>query len=130
MADLEHIPQTYEDACSVLARSHAEEVQFPIRVYCFPDPTRQEVRLVEISNSFPENVDSTRYAARMDPGPGEGPAQAKLVVPVVTLRPSDDFPFRSSVALVTEAEWERILAGDLRIGGKWRTDDRYQIWPQ
>ncbi len=124
--DLEQIPKRYEDACFVLAKSHAEEHGFAVRVMCFPDPSKKEVRLVEISDSFPVN----QYGAVMCPGPNGGPGQAKLTIPVVALRPSPDFPFRSSVALVTEAEWDRVAAGELAVAGNWDLQNSYQIWPQ
>ena len=130
MAELDHIPKTYEDACLALARSHADEVGFPIAIYCFPDPGKKEVRLVEVSDSFPINTNVSTYSVQIEPGTSGGPGQAKPVVPVVAMRPSDDFPFRSSVALVTQTEWEQILAGDLRIAGNWDIRRRRQVWPQ
>ncbi len=124
--DLEQIPKRYEDACLVLAKSHAEEHGFDVRVMCFPDPSKKEVRLVEISDSFPVN----QYGVVMCPGPNGGPGQAMRTIPVVALRPSTDFPFRSSVALVTEAEWNGVAAGELAVAGNWESSNHYQIWPQ
>lgn len=126
MPDLDQIPKNYEDACYTLARSHADEHGFPIRVLCVPDPNGNEVRLVEVSDSFPAN----QIGAVMCPGADGGPGQPKLSIPVVTLRASPDFPFRSSVALVTEEEWKRIAANQLAVGGNWNLGKCYQIWPK
>ena len=124
MPDLEQIPKSYDDACQVLAKSHAEEHGFPVRVICFPDPKKKEVRLVEVSNSFPANP----IAAIAYPD-SSGVPRAKPTVPVVTLRPSADFPFRSSVALVTEEEWSQIEAGKLAVAGNWGLCVHRQVWP-
>ena len=107
MTDTETIPTTYEDAARTLARWHAALDRPNFEVYAFPDPDRCTVRLIEVSDDFP-------CAERVWP---------------VTFGASEEFPFRSSVALVTPADWQRILSGGMALPEGWNLSQRQRISP-
>src|SRR5437763_1629927 len=88
MATTRLIPSTYDDAVRALVRWHAGLRRSGLEIYSFPDPAGAVVRLVEISKDFPSSGG---------------------VLPV-TFGPSAEFPFRSSVALLTPEEWHQVLA--------------------
>jgi hypothetical protein len=107
-AALDEVPKTYERAVGVLAAAHATGVA-SIDIYHLPDPQQLVVRLIEVSDSFPEGgVDR--------PTPPNG---MERVVPVFPLGPAKDFPFRSEVAQITPAEWDQLLQGNLKINRDW-----------
>jgi len=107
-AALDEVPKTYEDAVRVLAAAHATGVAL-IDIYYLPDPRELVVRLIEVSDTFPEGgVDR--------PVPPDG---MERVVPVFPLGPSKDFPFRSEVAQITPAEWDQLLQGNLKLNRDW-----------
>jgi hypothetical protein len=89
MTETEQIPQTYADAVKTLARWHGEGGPADLRVFSFPDPTEQFVRLVEVSEEF------------MPTG----------TIRPLTLRASNLFPFKSSVALASPDEWVAVEGG-------------------
>ena len=107
MADLEEIPKTYEEAGECLARWHAIGEHGPERIYAFPDPETQVVRLVEVSPSAPETGEITPV------GFGRSP----------------DFPFRSSVIVVTPNEWDQVRSGELKLPQDWALESMRQVWP-
>ncbi len=74
-----------------------------------PDSQQCVVRLIEVSDSFPEG-------AVERPAPPNG---LERVVPVFPLGPAKDFPFRSEVAQITRAEWERLRHGSLKLNRHW-----------
>lgn len=102
------IPSTYEDAIIALARWHGESFDHDVKIFSVPDPDRQQIRLIEVSDSFPT------------PGPA-------LPIP---LGRSADFPFRSSVALATEADWQQIKNGVIEYPYSWDIQQARQVWPQ
>jgi hypothetical protein len=107
MTETEQIPQTYADAVKTLARWHGEGGPADLRVFSFPDPTEQFVRLVEVSEEF------------MPTG----------TIRPLTLRASNLFPFKSSVALASPDEWVAVEAGRLALPAGWQLTEREQVWP-
>jgi hypothetical protein len=108
LAALDAVPKTYEDAVRALAAAHAAGV-VSMEIYCLPDPQKRIVRLIEVSDSFPD-------------GAVERPSSSgatERVVPVFPLGPARDFPYRSEVAQVTSAEWAQLRQGTLKLNRDW-----------
>jgi hypothetical protein len=103
----EDIPGTYQDAVRTLARWHAEIGRANLEIFAFHDPCEMVVRLLEVSDEFPDTGG---------------------VIPV-TFGRSTEFPFKSSVALVTPGEWQQILSGTLPLPDGWDLATRRRIWP-
>ena len=104
-------PRTYDDAVATLAQAHADGC-IRIVIYTIPDPHRKVVRLMEVSDDFPEaGVDR--------PTPGTAPNGLQRIVPVFPMNPSGDFPFRSEVAQVTTDEWDDLQRGHLDLTAEW-----------
>jgi len=101
------IPRSYDDAVRLLARWHGEEQAFPLTIFAIPDPRHEEVRLIEVSDEFPQ------------PGP---------VVPILMGR-SKEFPFRSAVALATEDEWRQLQRGEIELKEDWDISKATRVWP-
>ena len=110
------VPKTYGAAVASLAAAHADGDD-GIVVYCLPDPQGKVVRLIEVSDAFPE-AGVERPAA---------PGGFEWVVPVFPMGPARDFPFRSEVAQVTRDEWGRLRAGELRLNRDWNLDDAVEV---
>jgi hypothetical protein len=108
MSLFDTVPATFDDAVQMLARVHGEGMEHPVRIYWIPDPNRQQVRLVEVSNDFP----------------AYGPA-----VPIA-LGQSRTFPYSSSVALATEDDWKAIRDGRTPFPEDWNVGDAKQVWPR
>ena len=107
-AALDEVPKTYERAVRVLAAAHATGVE-SVDIYYLPDPQQLVVRLIEVSDTFPEGgVDRPALPGGME-----------RVVPVFPLGPARDFPFRSEVVQITPAEWEQLLQGSLKLNRDW-----------
>jgi hypothetical protein len=83
MIDLNAIPHTYDDAVESLAKWHQAD---DIIVYHLPDPEKKIVRLVEVSQRFGDDEE----------------------LRPIEMGESADFPFRSSVLLVSSADWDRV----------------------
>jgi hypothetical protein len=108
LAALDAVPKTYEDAVHALAAAHAAAVA-SVEIYYLPDPQNRVVRLIEVSDAFPEGaVERAASSGGMD-----------RVVPVFPLGPANDFPFRSEVAQVTSAEWTQLRRGLLKLNRDW-----------
>jgi hypothetical protein len=107
MTTTDEIPATYDDAVRTLARWHAALESRNLEIFAFPDPGETVVRLIEISDEFP---------------------RTGRVVPVSFGR-SAEFPFKSSVALVTPDEWQQILAGTLPLPDGWDLRSQQKVWP-
>ena len=105
--EAEEIPKTYEDATQMLAEWHSGIDRPDLEIYAFPDPEGAVVRLVEISGEFPETDE---------------------VVPV-TFGKSEEFPFKSSVVILTPTEWQQVLAADRALPAGWDLTTRRKIWP-
>ncbi len=102
------VPKTYPLAVRKLAEWHASGVSNGLEIYSFPDPDQKTVRLIEISDEFA----------------GTG------VVEPVTMGSSSDFPFKSSVALVTPSEWDRIQHGKIALPDGWELRTGERVWPR
>src|SRR5262249_26431656 len=103
----EEVPRDYQAAVHTLADWHAGVHRATFEVYAFPDPSETTVRLVEVSDEFPDT--------------GE-------VVPV-TFGRSEEFPFRSSVVLLTPEQWQQVLRGELGLPEGWDLATRQKVWP-
>lgn len=108
MAILDEIPKTYDDAVKTLVGWHAEGQDDLDAIYLFPDSSGQVVRLVEVCRSFAETGD----------------------VAPVSFGASAEFPFKSSVALVTPAQWKDIQSGALSPPQGWEWGKQKQVWPE
>ncbi|HZK80556.1 MAG TPA: hypothetical protein VFC46_05795, partial [Humisphaera sp.] len=107
-AALDSVPKTYESAVRMLAAAHASG-EVSVEIYYLPDPQQRVVRLIEVSDAFPEGGVER-------PVPTGG---MERVVPVFPLGPAKDFPFRSEVAQVTRTEWEQLRQGNLKLNRDW-----------
>lgn len=87
----------YGQAVLTLARWHREGDQAAAAIYAFPDPQRQTVRLIEVSQIVPQT--------------GE--------VYMVEFGPTAQMPFRTVVAQVTASEWEDICARRIELPDGW-----------
>jgi hypothetical protein len=105
---LETVPKTYDDAVQVLAAAHSVGDDL-VEIYLVPDPQKQVVRLIEVSDAFPEGGVER-------PAPPHG---MERVVPVFPMGPAKDFPFRSEVAQVTPAEWAKLQDKTLKLNRDW-----------
>ena len=101
------VPRTYEAAVKALARWQRAVGGQNYRAYSFPDPEKQVVRLLEVSPAYPDT--------------GE-------LMPVTWGR-SAEVPFRSTIAMATPKQWERVQSGALPLPDGWILRDMRQIWP-
>ena len=101
------VPKTYDDAVQLLAAAHSAGGD-PVEIFFVPDPQAKIVRLIEVSDAFPE-------------GGVERPSQngIELIVPVFPMGPAKDFPFRSEVAQVTPVEWAKLKDKTLKLNLDW-----------
>lgn len=105
---LEVMPKTYEDAVHVLAAAHSAGAD-PVEIYHVPDPQKQVVRLIEVSDVFPEGGVERPVS----------PNGMERIVPVFPMGRARDFPFRSEVAQVTPAEWAQLKQKTLKLNRDW-----------
>jgi hypothetical protein len=108
-AALDAVPKTYEQAVEVLAAAHAAGPD-QVEIYCVPDPQRRVIRLLEVSEAFPEGAVDR---------PVPLPQGMERVVPVFPMGPAKDFPFRSEIVQVTPAEWDQLRQGKLKLNRDW-----------
>ena len=101
------IPKTYEDAVDVLVEAHAEDTLPPLEIWVFPDPHREVVRLLEVTDAVP-------YMGEVWP---------------IALLPGSDFPFLSQLAQVTPEEWKAVLEGGLPLPDGWVLATAEKKWP-
>ncbi|MCC2669543.1 MAG: hypothetical protein K0Q72_2014 [Armatimonadetes bacterium] len=107
MMPTEIVPTTYEEAVRLLSTWHAELDRADLQIFSFPDPEARVVRLLEVSSDFAES-DQLRP---------------------LSFGASKEFPFRSSVALATPAEWQEVLAGKRSLPAEWSLAERRLVWP-
>jgi hypothetical protein len=105
---LDAVPKSYDCAVRVLAAAHACGLD-QVEVYHLPDPQQGVVRLIEVSEAFPEGSIER-------PAPSGG---MERVVPVFAMGPARDFPFRSEIVQITPAEWEGLRHGTLKLNRNW-----------
>jgi len=107
-AAIDDVPKTYDRAVRVLAAAHASGPD-QADIYSMPDPQGQVVRLIEVSEAFPEGgVDR--------PVPPNG---VERVVPVFPMGRAKDFPFRSEIVQITPQEWVQLRQGKLKLNRDW-----------
>ena len=102
------VSMDYDRAIRDLASAHAAGPD-PVDIYFLPDPQGCIVRLIEVSDVFPEGGVER-------PAPPDG---LERIVPVFPMGPANDFPFRSEVVQVTPAEWDRLRRGTLKLNRDW-----------
>lgn len=107
-AGLDAVPKTYECAVRLLAAAHAAGLD-QVEIYQLPDPEQHVVRLIEVSDAFPEGGVER-------PAPPNG---TERVVPVFPMGPAKDFPFRSEIVQVTPTEWGELRQGHLKLNRNW-----------
>lgn len=113
---LDAVPKTYDDAVQVLTAAHSAGND-PVEIYLVPDPQKQVVRLIEVSDTFPEGG-VERFAP---------PHGTERVVPVFPMGPAKDFPFRSEVAQVTPAEWAKLQHKTLKLNRDWDLEQAQKV---
>jgi len=94
MANLNDIPRNYDEAVSNLIAWHDGD---DIEILYLPDPASKFVRLVEVSSSFSDENE----------------------LRPVAMGASADFPFPSSVILVSKADWERVKNKEMPLPEGW-----------
>lgn len=107
-AAVDSIPKTYAHAVRTLAAAHAAGPD-RVDIYSLPDPQQQIVRLIEVSEAFPEGGVERRT-------PSNG---FERIVPVFPMGPARDFPFRSEIVQITPAEWDALRQGKLKLNREW-----------
>jgi len=117
-AALDAVPKNYEEAVRVLAAAHAAGPD-QVDIYFLPDPQQRVVRLIEVSEAFPEGGVER-------PAPPNG---SERVVPVFPMGPARDFPFGSEIVQITPAEWEELRRGRLKLNRDWGNLDLAQKVP-
>jgi hypothetical protein len=105
MTGLNRVPRSYNDAVDLLVEWHRDE---GIKIYNMPDPNQQTVQLIEVSNSFGDD----------DP------------IRPLAMGPSHDFPFPTSVILISEHDWHLIENGAQYLPTGWMLDKLEKVWPQ
>ena len=88
-----------------------------MEIYLVPDPQKQVVRLIEVSDAFPEGGVER-------PAPPHG---MERVVPVFPMGPAKDFPFRSEVAQVTPTEWAKLQHKTLKLNRDWDLEQARKV---
>jgi hypothetical protein len=117
------IPETYEEAVRLLAEAHVEGEEESIRVFLIPDEDEKIVRIIEVSDIFPEAA-----VQRPVPGvPDDAPEQLERIVPVFPMGPSRDYPYRSEVAMVTEQEWQQLHEHSLKLNRDWDLEQAQEV---
>jgi hypothetical protein len=107
MQTTDEIPRTYEEAERLLARWQGEGGPADLLAFAFSDPADETVRLLYVSEEFPES--GAIYA--------------------MTFGRSPEIPFRSSTASATPQEWEQVQAGELLLPQGWELARKRQVWP-
>lgn len=97
----------YDEAVRKLAAWHAEGVESELTVYAIPDPARREVRLIEVSDLFPEMDDPY----------------------VITIGPTSDFPLTSSTLSVSHGDLHLVESGERSLPDGWDFKAAKKVWP-
>ncbi len=105
---LDAVPRTYEEAVQALAAAHSAQMD-AVEIYYIPDLQKKVVRLIEVSDAFPEGAVHSAASSR----------ETERIVPVFPMGPARDFPFRSEVAQVKRSEWEELQLETLKLNRDW-----------
>src|SRR5438270_13825184 len=107
MATVDQIPKTYEEAVRTLVGWHADDHAIEdLEIYSFDDPRKMHVRLLEISNWFPQTERPYPF----------------------TFGESDLFPFKSTVIQIPPAQWAEVKEGKFALPTGWNLDARRKVW--
>ena len=82
-----------------------------LEIYSIPDPKRQVVQIIEVSDSFPDTADR------------------KGVWPI-HFRAIGDFPFPTAQVIATRAEWKKIKNGRIKVLADWDLKSLKKVWPR
>lgn len=109
MSQVEHIPKTYEEAVVTLAQWGGEAGPDDLRTFAAENVGDEVVRIIHVSADFPNTVK----------------------IPVFTFGASEEFPFRSVVALARPEDWEEIRSGtgEKLLPPDWKLSHPRQLWP-
>ena len=104
MTNLNHTPKTYDEAVRNLAAWHDDD---DVTIYYLPDPASRTVRLVEVSSSFSDDNE----------------------LRPVAMGPSAEFPFPSSVLLVSKSDWTRVVSKEMPMPQGWDLTELEKLAP-
>jgi hypothetical protein len=108
MATVKDVPTTYEEAVETLARWHGEGDALGLEAFSFDDPERRTVRLLEVNDAFLSMGEAWP----------------------VTFGESAEFPFKTSVFLVSREDYEGLRSGRIELPAGWgRLADGQKVWP-
>jgi hypothetical protein len=109
MSVVETIPKTYAEAVQALALWHSEAGADDLRIFAAEDIGDNVVRLIDVSEDLPDLGD----------------------VPVYRMGSSDEFPFRTAVALARPDQWNKIKSGqgDVVLPADFKIARAQQVWP-
>ncbi|HLX59887.1 MAG TPA: hypothetical protein VKX17_01275 [Planctomycetota bacterium] len=103
--------ESYEQAVQALAEEYvrAHNALGDLVIYYLPDPKKEVVQLIEVSDLFPDSGD----------------------IWPVRFRPTSDFPFPTAQIVMTKDEWKRIKEGSLKIvsDAEWDIKKFKKVWP-
>jgi hypothetical protein len=91
------IQKTFEQTAMELAQAHCQEDPTTHMVWLDHDPSRKEVRLVEVSSAAAESSE----------------------IFAVHFEANHEIPVRSAVILLSDAEWARVDSGHLSLPDGW-----------
>ncbi len=102
-------PKTYKEAVEHLVEDYVSSNNDigDLEIYVFPDPKKKIVRVIQVSDTFPQTDDVWPF----------------------TFRESPEYPFKSSIAIATKGEWKRILKGKLEFQADWNMKKLKRVWP-
>ena len=107
MLDLNQKPHTYDEAVDLLAAWQGGDTPESISIYLLRDPEMKTVQFVEVSWEFGDD-DKLRP---------------------VTMGSSSDFPFRSSILLISQSDWERVQKSEKALPEGWDLGKLELVWP-
>ena len=107
MIDLNRIPTTYADAVNLLVAWHSNESADPVSIYLLPDPDERTVRFVEVGDDFGDD----------------------LLARPITMGASRDFPFPTSIMLLSKKDWDLVKAGGKALPEGWDLRELRPIAP-
>jgi hypothetical protein len=109
MSQIDEIPKSYEDAVRLLGQWGGEAGADDLRIFAAEDVGDEMVRLIHVTDQFPDSVR----------------------VSVYTFGASEEFPFRSALALASPDQWEvmRARGGYPGLPSEWKITNARQVWP-
>jgi hypothetical protein len=109
MSAVVSIPKTYDEAVRALALWQSDAGGDDLRVFTAEDIGDNVVRLIDVSEDFPDVGN----------------------VPVYRMGASDEFPFRTAVALARPDQWNKIKSGqgDVVLPADFKIAQAQQVWP-